>query len=308
MGKIEKKMKSAKFAVDAEAVEKEAEEIVNKVNATVSAPPKSEPKKPVIAVPVEKKATEPTKQTPEGFTRVAIKEEEESSESEEETEKEQKPKAAATIWSEEEVKRPGEKKVVEVEAKAETAAGPSAEEIDKFFAESTAAKEEGNTKHKSGQYEEAVKKYEEAVAKIAKLKVVPHNVPETEFVQREAVLNSNIAVCYKQLQDTTNAILYSTKVIDSKVPTLLLKALILRAFAYEGIDKLTEAKEDWTRVKKLQPDNVDASKALARIEEAFRRDQSQKVSETLSGILKQLTGCKSAGNDSYKASKETFQP
>ena len=316
---------------------KEIENIIKKtkepptIMPTVTKQPVSKPAEPQKPVPPSmvpqvqpKPETKPeikpeTKPPPvsEGFVKVAISEEESDSE-EEEKELPGKVEAPAqpilpakpeslpskkveSMWSEEEIKQP-------------TNVAPSVpkimseEELEQFFADYNAQKESGKKFHRGGRYDEAIKEYNKAVRVLVELrKSSPEKlekVPESEFKKREAIAYSNMAVCYKQMQDNSNVIQHATKAIDAagNDTKLRLKALILRAYAYEGVDKLLNAKEDWTKVKELQYDNMDASKALGRIEEAFKRDKSQRVGEALRSIQKQLEEYKKSGNEFYKSS------
>ena len=285
MMKILKKAHAAKIELDLEKVKSAAAEIVKKIQeAKIAAPVKPKPKE----VAEEKKKEE--KRT-DGFVKVAITEEEvDSSESEEENIKKEVVKDS--IWSEEEVKV--------IPAKVETPA-VSTKELEKLLTGYNKLREEGNKLNRSGQYSEAIEKYIKAINELKEIK----QLREDERVKYEAIANSNIAVCYKQMQESNKVIEYTTKVIESKVNdnAILIKTLVLRAFAYESIDELTRAKDDWTKVKQLQWNNTDASLGLERINDAFKRDKGQKIGEVLRSIKPQLESHKENGNAKYKEGK-----
>lgn len=182
-------------------------------------------------------------------------------------------------------------------------------EHEKFFAPYNRCKEEGKDFHKRGKYDEAMDKYKSCLKTLETLqKSNKIGVPSEEFLKREATTNNNIAVCYKQKQEASGVIIYATKVINSPITDreIKLKAYILRAYAHEDVDKIKLAREDWIKVKEMQPGNIDASKALTRIEVAITKDNAQRVSDTLGEALKSLDDFKKRGNDLFKASKLMF--
>eukprot|EP00826_Nyctotherus_ovalis_P029978 TRINITY_DN2378_c0_g1_i1.p1 TRINITY_DN2378_c0_g1~~TRINITY_DN2378_c0_g1_i1.p1 ORF type:complete len:425 (+),score=89.50 TRINITY_DN2378_c0_g1_i1:77-1351(+) len=160
-------------------------------------------------------------------------------------------------------------------------------------------KEEAKKLHNSGKYEDAIQLYLQGMKHLDTLKGLPKEVKS----KYQAVTNSNIAVCYKQLQDSQSVIVYSTNVIEAEgvEQEVLVKTLMIRAYAYESLDKLSEARDDWKQVKEIQWNNREASAALARIKEAFKRDKSQKVGEVLRSINSQLEEYKTTGTDKFKA-------
>ena len=186
------------------------------------------------------------------------------------------------------------------------AAAKISPEVEQFFSSFSKTKTEARELHRNGKYDDATEKYISCLKVLEKLKGANRlGLPAEEFLSREATINNNIAVCYKQKQDPTGVIAYSTKVIDSPVASneTKLKAYILRAYANEGIDKLKLAKQDWTKVKELHPDNIDASKALGRIQGALKQDEAQKVLNSVGEALRNLEEYKKRGNEFFKASK-----
>ena len=193
---------------------------------------------------------------------------------------------------------------VSTATKDKSASKASSPEVEKFFASFNKVKEEGKDHHRNGRYDEAMEKYKSCFRIIEKLKANKGAIPEDEFLLREATLNNNIAVCYKQKQEPTGVITYSTKVIDSPIADkgIKLKAYVLRGFAYEAVDKLKLAKEDWTKVKELQPDNINATKALGRVSSAMEKDEAQKKIDMVGETIRGLEEYKKRGNEFYKAS------
>lgn len=297
MAKILKKAQAAKVELDPENAKNAAAEIVSKVLEAkgVKQVPKVAPK-----VKKEEKTVKEEGKKKEGeFVKVAITEEGDSSDSEEEDSSNARDKIAKeknSIWAEEEVSAAqplDKKKKLDMDQK----------EIDELLDNYTKQKDEGNKLNKAGQYSEAIKKYLQAIVELTNTKGLPEDV----LKKYEAIANSNIAVCYKQMQDSNNVLVHTSKIIDSKVPdnAILVKTLVLRAFAYESIDKLKEARDDWAAVKQLQWNNTDASLGLERINEAFKKDKGQRIGEVLRSIKPKLEECKKDGNAQYKAGKYT---
>lgn len=177
-------------------------------------------------------------------------------------------------------------------------------EIEKFFAPCNKLRKEAKTLHQRGNFDEALDLYKRSFKILEKLKQNSGPIPKEEFGRREAILNNNIAVCYKHKQESGEVIAYTTKVIEDKAATneILLKAYILRAFAYESIDKLKKAKDDWVKVKELQPGNLDAAKGLSRIASALQEDEAQKFLDSVGEAVRGLEEYKKRGNELYKAS------
>jgi len=316
MDKIMKKAKNSKFEFNEEEAKNKADEIIKKIKETkpkAEAPKKqAEPKKEVKKAEPEKKE----EKSKDGFVKINITEDaDESSESDEEKEvkqeqkstkmtiEEPKDKKSENIWNDSEIKT-SEPIQSKTEIKKEEIFQINPEELEKLFATFNFHKEEGNKLHKAGSYEEAVKRYLQSLEFLEQLQKSNNKIPNDEFLKRDAIVNSNIAVAYKQLQDSSNVIKYATKTIDAgdKIEqAVLLKALILRAYAYESVDKLLLAKDDWTKVKEIQWDNSDASHALERINDAFKRDKAAKIGEMLKSIQKDLEEFKKSGNEEYKA-------
>jgi len=177
-------------------------------------------------------------------------------------------------------------------------------EVEAFFAPLNRVREEAKELVKNGKYDDAMQKYMTGFKQLEKLKSAKNAPDEKEFAMREAVLNNNIAICYKQKQEPSGAVEYATKVIESPAADndMKLKAYIIRGYGYEAIDKIKKAKEDWTKVKELQPANIDASKALSRIMSALAKDEQQAKIDAVGEAIRNLEEYKKRGNEQYKAS------
>jgi len=177
-------------------------------------------------------------------------------------------------------------------------------ELERYFGPYNKLRKEAKELHKSGKFDMAIEIYKRAFDLVERMEKNRGSVPKEEFERREALLYSNLAVCYKQKQEQTEVIAYSTKVVESPAatPDMKLKAYILRAYAYESLDKLKAAKADWVSVKEIQPGNLDASRALSRIAHALHEDTAQKKLDTIGESVKILEESKKKGNDLYKAS------
>ena len=70
--------------------------------------------------------------------------------------------------------------------------------------------------------------------------------------------------------------------------------------AYERIDNLLLAKKDMTRLKELEPANIEASKALTRLNTAIIKEQTSHLDQALEEIQPQLKLFKEKGNSLFK--------
>lgn len=123
------------------------------------------------------------------------------------------------------------------------------------------------------------------------------------LTEKEALVFCKIASCYKQTQSTKKEIEYCSKVIERgpyiSNSAILAQAYQGRGYGYEALEKFNEAKEDFTRVKELQPSNQEASKALTRINKALK--DMNKVD--LCDVDVKLGKIKDAGNARYTEKK-----
>ncbi len=89
---------------------------------------------------------------------------------------------------------------------------------------------------------------------------------------------------------------------------MLSKAYQRRGYAYEHLEKFSEAKQDFLRVKELQPNSSEATKALARLNKAMQEDNSR---VDLGDVELKVNKIKEAGNalfgqQKYKEAIEKF--
>ena len=133
--------------------------------------------------------------------------------------------------------------------------------------------DEGSAQLKKSMYDEAVAIFMKAADLIAKEKPNFSGLKKN-LTEKEASIFLNISLCYKQTQSSKKEIEFCSKVIE-RAPyvndtSILARAFQGRGYAYEVLEKFTEAKEDMTRVKEIQPSNQEASKALTRLNKAIR--------------------------------------
>jgi len=90
---------------------------------------------------------------------------------------------------------------------------------------------------------------------------------------------------------------------------MVLKALIWRGFSYEREEKVKWAKEDFEMILKYTPHDLEAKKALWRVNEAIKHNELEEkswlmMSPTL--LLQKLTDFKEKGNVHFKSSNYTL--
>lgn len=117
-----------------------------------------------------------------------------------------------------------------------------------------------------------MKVYEKAVSLISDKSQYKHF--KKDLFEKEATLFSNMAACFKQGQHSKKEIEYCTKVVERSPYisdlTMLAKAYLRRAYAYDNLEKYQEAREDLMSVRQLDPNNLQASKVLERVEKSLK--------------------------------------
>lgn len=222
--------------------------------------------------------------------------------------KEEKRAAGSTLGTskpKEEVKAKGVRQVTEEqlrkEGKEEKTVRVEAEnkEYDKFFTDYLASKDKARNLFQSRQYKDAIEVYKVCLRTLEKVRATNSTIPKAEFESRSAVINNNIAICYKQSESHRDVINYTSKVINSPhaVNELKAKAYAFRAQANEAIGQFPLAKNDWMKVKELQPDNKIAQKAIDKI------NSNMEGGSAIQEINDQLEAFKRKGNDLFKSSK-----
>ena len=159
-------------------------------------------------------------------------------------------------------------------------------EAQKVFGQYEAKKEEASVAYKKGNFDDAIGLYEQCLNILNMTKQSNKHIPQSEFESRKSTINNNISACYSQKQMPSESIRYCTMVIDSEYtdPAIRLKVHLRRGLAYEKLDKLKLAKEDMTKVKEMQPDNLDASKALYRINAGLEQERGYGVEGNLAKL------------------------
>ncbi|PWZ12127.1 Tetratricopeptide repeat protein 1 [Zea mays] len=158
------------------------------------------------------------------------------------------------------------------------------------------AKAEGNKLFGSGQYEEALSKYEMALQIAAELE-------SSEDIR--AACHSNRAVCFLKLGKHDETVKECTKALELN-PSYL-KALLRRAEAHEKLEHYDEAIADMKKVIEMDPSNQQATRSLFRLE-PLAAEKREKVKEEMIGKLKDLgnsvLGRFGMSVDNFKAVKD----
>eukprot|EP00465_Bigelowiella_longifila_P011230 CAMPEP_0185263024 /NCGR_PEP_ID=MMETSP1359-20130426/11028_1 /TAXON_ID=552665 /ORGANISM="Bigelowiella longifila, Strain CCMP242" /LENGTH=258 /DNA_ID=CAMNT_0027850125 /DNA_START=119 /DNA_END=895 /DNA_ORIENTATION=+ len=156
------------------------------------------------------------------------------------------------------------------------------------------AKVEGNTLFKTGKFEEALRKYDEAIA------LCPDDEKESL-----AAYHCNSAAVHSKMSDWESVIESCTKAIDSKPDYV--KAYMRRSVAYEKQDKPVEAYEDIKKADELAPNTARIKARCVKLSVAAQERQEKMKNEML-GKLKDL-GNTILGNfgmslNNFKAQKD----
>ena len=142
-------------------------------------------------------------------------------------------------------------------------------------------KTKANDLLKTGLYEKAIIEYQKGLNILNNIKL--SNVAsdtETDLSNRKAVLFNNIGYCYMQMDHPDTVVNYTSKVFElENVNTdTLVKAYLRRALAYEKMDKIAKALQDFESVKHLNPSNMTASEGLHRLHKIINNDEDLKRS------------------------------
>lgn len=170
------------------------------------------------------------------------------------------------------------------------------EQNQRMLSQADAAKSQGNALYASGNYDEALKCYGNA------LEITADHANSNDI---RAMCYSNSAMCHLQLKQYEEAVELSTKALELN-PTYA-KAFLRRAQALEKLDRLDEALTDLNKVVELNPGNQQASSDIKRLEPVVA-ERREKMKEEMIGKLKDLgnsvLGRFGMSVDNFKAVKD----
>jgi len=118
-------------------------------------------------------------------------------------------------------------------------------------------KEEGNELFRTGKIPQAIEQYNKAL-----------DMCTEKDLNEKANIYNNRAACYVQLYDHTKVINDCTCSLE--IQPMNAKALLRRGLAYEGMEKMRLALDDFRKVLSLDPRNEVAVKASSRITQALK--------------------------------------
>nr|XP_011471074.1 PREDICTED: retrovirus-related Pol polyprotein from transposon gypsy [Fragaria vesca subsp. vesca] len=147
----------------------------------------------------------------------------------------------------------------------------------KSLEQANVVKLEGNVLFGNGHYEEALLQYELA------LQLAPPDMPSS--VELRSICHSNRAICFSKLGKYEDAVKECTKALE--LNHTYLKALIRRAEAHEKLEQFEEAIADLKKILELDPSNVQARKAIRRLE-PLAEAKREKMKEEMIGKLKDM--------------------
>ncbi|CAM1329741.1 TTC1 (predicted) [Pycnogonum litorale] len=148
------------------------------------------------------------------------------------------------------------------------------EEKEERRIESHALKSSGNDLYNEKKYEEAVKKYTQA------LLLCP-----LSYLKERSIMYSNRAACKINLDQQESAITDCTQAV--KLNTNYTKAFLRRAQLYEQTDKLDDALTDYKKIVELEPSNSQANSACLRLPPLIN-ERNEKLKQEMIGKLKDL--------------------
>lgn len=158
------------------------------------------------------------------------------------------------------------------------------------------AKIEGNRLFGSGQYEDALSKYELALQ-------LASEVPDSEEIR--SMCHANRAICFLKLHKYDDTIKECTEALELN-PSYV-KALLRRAEAHEKLDHLEEAIADMKKIMELEPSNDQARRTIQRLEPILA-EKREKLKEEMIGKLKEMgnsvLGRFGMSVDNFKAVKD----
>ncbi|CAD5192872.1 uncharacterized protein LOC135630986 [Musa acuminata AAA Group] len=167
---------------------------------------------------------------------------------------------------------------------------------EKALKQANDAKEEGNKLFRTGQYEDALLKYELALQIASEV---------TSSVDVCSMCHGNRAACFLKLDRYKETVQECTKALELN-PSYI-KALFRRAEAHEKLENYDEAIADMKKVLELDPANDQARKNIRRLE-PIAAEKREKMKEEMIGKLKEmgnsLLGRFGMNLDNFKAVKD----
>lgn len=159
-----------------------------------------------------------------------------------------------------------------------------------------AAKDEGNKLFGSGQYEDALSKYEHALYLTSEMQ---------SAVEICSICHANRAACYWKLEKYEDTIKECTKALE--LNSTYMKALLRRGEAHEKLEHFEEAIVDMKKILELDPLNSQAQRSVHRLE-PLAAEKREKMKEEMIGKLKDMgnsiLGRFGMSVDNFKAVKD----
>ncbi|KAM3143964.1 hypothetical protein pb186bvf_004015 [Paramecium bursaria] len=127
--------------------------------------------------------------------------------------------------------------------------------------------------------------YHESILQITELLKENQQVLELskslQLLDIRAQLLSNLTLCHFQQQEYSKVVEYTTLIINDHCPKdVEMKAYLRRALAYEHMEKLSLSKQDFYKVKELDPGNLQASQGLSRLQKIMNEDEHNDFNKT----------------------------
>ncbi|KAL0345966.1 UNVERIFIED_CONTAM: Tetratricopeptide repeat protein 1 [Sesamum radiatum] len=167
---------------------------------------------------------------------------------------------------------------------------------EKALARANDAKLEGNSFFKTGQYEEALTKYEFAIH------IAPDGPSSSEV---RSMCHANRAACFFKMGKYEETVKECTKALELN-PTYM-KALLRRGEAREKLEQYEESIADMTKILELDPSNDQARRTIIRLK-PLAEEKREKMKEEMIGKLKEMgnsiLGRFGMSVDNFKAVKD----
>jgi len=169
------------------------------------------------------------------------------------------------------------------------------EEQEQALKESKKHKERGNELYRAQDWLAAIDCYSAAL----------DAVENVDAPEEKAVYYCNRAACNVALEKHDDVIMDCTAAL--KLNNTYVKALLRRAHAYESLDKLRFALDDYTQLAKLEPRNQKVTSAVRRLDpivEQRREQEKAEMLDKLKGMGNMLLGKFGYSLDNFEAVKD----